>query len=569
MKKNILILLGFIFIILTESRAQLPTTFDLRDVGGENYVTSVKSQSGGTCWTHGAMAAIESNLLMTGNWSLVGDTGKPNLAEYHLDWWNGFNDNNNDDIDPPDGGGIEVHFGGDYLITSAYLSRGEGAVRDIDGQSFDDAPTRFNLAYHYYYVPDIEWYTLGPDLTGIDLIKEKIMTEGAIGTCMFYTSSFISNYIHYQPITSTVDPNHAIAIVGWDDTLTTQADLPGAWLCKNSWGEGWGNDGFFWISYYDKHCCRHPEMGAISFQNALLSPYNYFYYHDYHGWRDTRTDITEAFNAFKAVSNQSLKAVGFFTATDTINFTVKVYNRFEGGTLLDELSSVSGMLEFRGYHTVELPAPVELNKEDNFYIYLYLSDGGQAFDRTSEVPVLLGFKGTYIVESSANPDESFYNDGSGWQDFYYSDDTLSHTSNFCIKGLAFDDDYDDDGILDDGDFSGIVGDNCCPDGVTVNCDDNCRLKYNPDQADSDGDLIGDVCEMCCIGYTGNVDCSESESPDISDITRLIDYLYLSHSPLCCHDEADVNLSGGELDISDITRLIDFLYLSHEPLPDCL
>ncbi|MBN1213745.1 MAG: hypothetical protein JXA92_14320, partial [candidate division Zixibacteria bacterium] len=73
---------------------------------------------------------------------------------------------------------------------------------------------------------------------------------------------------------------------------------------------------------------------------------------------------------------------------------------------------------------------------------------------------------------------------------------------------------------------------------------------------------------CCIGLTGNADCSGEETPDISDITRLIDYLYLSHDPLCCPEEADIDGSGGEPDISDITRLIDFLYLSHNPLPAC-
>ena len=78
---------------------------------------------------------------------------------------------------------------------------------------------------------------------------------------------------------------------------------------------------------------------------------------------------------------------------------------------------------------------------------------------------------------------------------------------------------------------------------------------------------------CCIGETGNVDCSLIEEPDISDIVRLIDYLYLSHAPLCCYGEANVDGSGvdpgsEEPDISDITYLIDHLYLSHKDLKRC-
>ena len=73
---------------------------------------------------------------------------------------------------------------------------------------------------------------------------------------------------------------------------------------------------------------------------------------------------------------------------------------------------------------------------------------------------------------------------------------------------------------------------------------------------------------CCDGFTGDVDCSGEDIPDMPDITRLIDYLYISHRPLCCKAEADVNGTGGEPDITDITRLIDFLYITHQPLTPC-
>jgi len=74
---------------------------------------------------------------------------------------------------------------------------------------------------------------------------------------------------------------------------------------------------------------------------------------------------------------------------------------------------------------------------------------------------------------------------------------------------------------------------------------------------------------CCWGGTGNVDCSESEDPDIADITRLIDYLFLSGTPLCCVEEG--NTCGNvdtEPDISDVLAIIDYLYLSHSPLLSC-
>lgn len=83
--------------------------------------------------------------------------------------------------------------------------------------------------------------------------------------------------------------------------------------------------------------------------------------------------------------------------------------------------------------------------------------------------------------------------------------------------------------------------------------------------------LTDTCALdCCHGNRGNVECSTDGGIDISDLSRLIDYLYISLAPLCCPEAANVDGSPDNLaDISDLTALIDFLYISFTPTLPCL
>ncbi len=443
MYKNLLLLI--VLGLATSAMAQLPETYDLRDVDGVNYVTSVKSQQGGTCWTHGTMGAMEGNLLITGNWDSQGEFGEPALAEYHLDWWNGYNSYYNADLDPPynNGEGLDVHYGGDYRVVTAYISRLDGAVRQIDGQSYSTPPDFNGDSFHHYYPKDVEWYTAGADLENLDTIKQKVIDYGVMAICMCWDGAFFDGDLknHYQPPTSNLEPNHSVAIIGWDDNHITQAPEPGAWLVKNSWGADWGNDGYFWISYYDKQACQNPEMGAVSFIDVDLMEWDTAYYHDYHGWRDTLKYIDQAFNAFTAVEDEAIVAVNFFTAESNVNYTVKIFDTFDGIGLLDELSSTSGSFLHSGLHTVNLIDTARIFANDEFYVFLSLDNGGFAYDRTSEVPVLLGASTRVIVPSTANEGESYYSDEGVWIDFYDYDDAsgFQNTGNICIKAIAIHD----------------------------------------------------------------------------------------------------------------------------------
>lgn len=83
--------------------------------------------------------------------------------------------------------------------------------------------------------------------------------------------------------------------------------------------------------------------------------------------------------------------------------------------------------------------------------------------------------------------------------------------------------------------------------------------------DADGsrsNIGADLASVCCFGRTGNANCDANDQVDIADVTTLIDHLFVSLVPLCCHDEGNFDGLGG-VDVSDLTKIIASLFITFE------
>lgn len=78
-----------------------------------------------------------------------------------------------------------------------------------------------------------------------------------------------------------------------------------------------------------------------------------------------------------------------------------------------------------------------------------------------------------------------------------------------------------------------------------------------------------IVATCCQGSVGNVDFDDAGIVDISDLTLLIDHLFINFPPLLCDDEANIDGDPeGTVDIADLTLLIDHLFINFPPLSSC-
>jgi C1A family cysteine protease len=205
---------------LTDS---LPPVFDWRDNNG-NWVTSVKNQGNcGSCWDFSAVAQVES-------------------------WWKIHNANLDSMINLSEQFVLSCSEGtcdgwGTHLALVFIDTLGIPTETCFEYQADDEIPCSdacSTWADEAITIPGWGWITLEEDI--IDNIKNAVYRHPVSASFTVYTDFLYYSGGVYEHVWGEEEAGHAILIVGWDDAEQS-------WICKNSWGEYWGVEGYFRIKW--------------------------------------------------------------------------------------------------------------------------------------------------------------------------------------------------------------------------------------------------------------------------------------------------------------------------------
>ena len=299
--------------IKLEVPAKIPTYYNLAKQGKK---PKVRSQGNtGTCWAFSAVSAIESDLLPDRQISLSAD---------HMSLSNGFNATQDD--------------GGDYYMIMSYLSDWKGPVLEEEDPYGDgESPEGLKPALH---VQEVRL------LTGLShaQVKRVILEHGAVQSslCLDRERTDTDDYHYYNALTGAYfDPlmenvDHDVLILGWDDDYSREnfrikPRSDGAWICQNTWGESFGEDGIFYVSYEDHNLLR--QGGAAYARIEDVDNYDQVYENDSLGWQGRQGYETEGCwfaGAFTAEEEEELAAVGIYSAGPGTTCSVYVIPDFQG-----------------------------------------------------------------------------------------------------------------------------------------------------------------------------------------------------------------------------------------------
>lgn len=396
------------------------SNYDLRTL---NRVTSVKNQNNsGVCWAFATYGSLESYLMPEENWNFSENNMKNLLSSAYPE---GFDRNANE--------------GGNHLESTAYLVRWSGPVDENDDPYDPDSnlsPQDLSLQKH---VQNVLFLPNRQGSLNNDGIKWAVQNYGAVYTSMYYNDTFYSPATASYYYNNTSLTNHAVAIVGWNDSFDKSkfSEAPpgdGAFIVRNSWGADWGENGYFYVSYYDS------KIGCYNSVFTAESPDNYelIYQYDPFGWTSSlgyEVDNTTAWgaNIFTAKSDELLKAVSFYTTDSGCNYEIYIYTDPVLGPInqTGPVFSENGSTSVAGYHTIPLDSDVRLTAGQNFSVVLNLTNIEYGYPIAIEEP-LSGDDGD-SSKATANSGESFISSsGEAWADII----TVYPNTSVCIKAFT-------------------------------------------------------------------------------------------------------------------------------------
>lgn len=339
----------------SEGISDVPPSYDLRT---RLRVSEIRNQGNyGTCWAFAAISALESSLMPEENLLFSVD---------HMSMSNSFNVNQYD--------------GGEYTMGMAYLAAWQGPVYEKD-DPYGDGATDESLSpvKHVQEIRIID----GKDYQGI---KEAVFKYGGVQTSLYSNiSSSKGNSKYFNKDTNAYcymgseKPNHDVVIIGWDDNYPKEnfnVDLEGdgAFICQNSWGNEFGDDGFFYVSYYDTNIGTHNEVytGVENTDN-----YDNIYQSDLCGWVGKmgydKEDMYGA-NVFTATSDQNIKAASFYATASDTSYELYIVNDFKDEYSFAGRKKVAeGTLENAGYYTIKFDEKVPVTEGERYAVVLHIN----------------------------------------------------------------------------------------------------------------------------------------------------------------------------------------------------
>jgi hypothetical protein len=208
-----------------------------------------------------------------------------------------------------------------------------------------------------------------------EVLKSYIYNYGPVFTAMNASvpgfSSYDGSYTIYHPGIQV--PDHAVLIVGWDDSLT-HAGGEGGWIVKNSWGTGWGGPcgygaeaGYFTVAY---------GSASIGMDSSFVYDWQDYdtsgslLYYDEAGnataWGCTASTTAWGLAKFLPGGDMTITRVEFWTSDATTDVGVYLYDDFDGTTPTNPLAEkLNNSFAEAGYHSVALDSPLPVTAGDD------------------------------------------------------------------------------------------------------------------------------------------------------------------------------------------------------------